>query len=152
MAGSLKPNFVYLAGPIDQVEEEVALGWRFAVGEELAANGIASFNPYLAFHGTDRAHAERVRDINDTAILHSDVLLANLLPGPSLGTIREIEFAKHMDIDVVIIGKRAEESLYTFDCDIVTNLEEAVTMIIGGEYGSCSNSSKRHKSGDKKGL
>lgn len=117
----LRPKYtmVYLAGPIDDVDINDAKSWRELMARQLWTKGISTFNPATAYKlNLDRNTeyvSERVVNINKCAIQQSDLVVANLSgPGLGFGTIREIEYAKSIGKEVIIIGDI--KSLSAFDC------------------------------------
>jgi hypothetical protein len=91
--------FVYLAGPVDAVSREEAVGWREQVTATLIEDPqIATFSPVGAISVGSQvvgqvATAEAIIQINETALSLADVVVANL-DGPSFGTPIEIYQAK----------------------------------------------------------
>lgn len=123
----LKPkyNMVFLSGPIDDVDGREASSWRDTLSRMLLGNGIASFNPYLAFklEIDQKFIADKVISINKAAIDQCDLLIANLNgPGRAFGTIREIEYARLKNIPVIIIGDVV--SLSAHDCVVLKDFKE----------------------------
>jgi len=117
----LRPKYimVYLAGPIDDVDIQDAKGWRDLMARQLWTKGISVFNPATAYNlNLDRNTefiSKRLININKKAIEECDLLVANLSgKGRGFGTIREIEYAKSIGKEVIIIGEL--ESLSAFDC------------------------------------
>ena len=117
----LRPKYsmVYLAGPIDDIDHNDAKSWRDLMARQLWTKGISCYNPVLAFKlNVERRNdylSKQVITINKRAIEACDLLVANLSgPGRGFGTIREIEYAKSIGKEVIIIGQL--KSLSTFDC------------------------------------
>lgn len=91
--GTSPPKLVYLAGPIDLVDQNTAQGWRSEAAELLREHGYGVFSPAHAFElPPDRIDANiamSVLNINNAAMQICDAILANLA-GPGYGT--PIEF------------------------------------------------------------
>ena len=123
----LRPKYimVYLAGPIDDIDIQDAKSWRELMARQLWTKGISTFNPATAYHlNLDRNTefiSERLISINKKAIEECDLLVANLSgKGRGFGTIREIEYAKSLGKEVIIIGNL--KSLSAFDCLVFENV------------------------------
>lgn len=125
----------YLAGPIDDVAEPEATGWRSAARTSLSNRGIFTYDPVLAFmaeidRDRDVQTAATIVEINKSVISKVDIVLVNLLgPGRAFGTIREIEFAKTEGLPVVVACNNLI-SLAAYDVSIVDTLKEAIEYII----------------------
>lgn len=130
---SRSTNMVYLAGPIDNIDNAIAASWRDYVGKELAAHGVSSFNPCAAFFVGTQPPAELIRSINRHALSVSHICLVNLT-GPTMGfgTLREIEYARSIGKRVVVAQNCGlEKHLDTYDLELVGSLVEAIFRIIG---------------------
>jgi nucleoside 2-deoxyribosyltransferase len=130
---SRSTNFVYLAGPIDNLPESTATTWRRYVAERLCAGGVSSFDPSTAFHIGIKPPAEIVRAINRFALSQSHICLVNLT-GETMGfgTLREIEFARAEGKRVIVAqNKGLECHLDAYDLELVRSLDEAIFRIIG---------------------
>lgn len=127
---------VYLAGPIDAIGRESAVGWRTAVAEELRGCGVAVFDPYSAFRN-DTPWAEgavlpsAVMDaVNRAAIRSSDVVLACLLEaGRAIGSCREIEYARSRGKRVVVAVQEPHRFCALHDCAVYPTLDEALVHL-----------------------
>ncbi len=126
-----KPRMVYLAGPMDCVSVNEAIEWRVILSEVLNDGGISTFSP-TAFR-TAKGGEKVTRAINDMAIFHSDLVIANLLSSrPSFGTIREIEYAVQMEKPVIVIWPREENiPLYAYDVTVVYDMDGALRKVMG---------------------
>lgn len=116
-----KSKLVYLAGPIDDVAPYNATWWRDRLCEVLTELGHAVYNPYGAWSQTEhlRQHAEACRKVNRQAISSCNLVIAYLGgKGRGFGTIREIEFARGIGINVVIIADGLM-SLEACDCTTI---------------------------------
>lgn len=90
--GKSHPKLVYLAGPIDLVDQETSQNWRTEAAIQLKAQGFGVFSPAHAFELPDAVStdtATSVLSINRAALEICDAVLANLV-GPGYGT--PIEF------------------------------------------------------------
>lgn len=128
------PDLIYLAGPVDGIARDKALGWRQAVSEMLAEEGISCFNPCAAF-SIAKFSPElgiSVNAINNNAIMCCNVMLANLsIGGMAFGTISEIERARRLGQRVIVIWpKNKEISLYAYDVEIVHTIDQAIEKIL----------------------
>lgn len=137
--GSWIPSttYVYLAGPINGIEQDQAHYWRYSVSKALGEAGIGTFSPVGA-HSVGRMewNAKKVADIDRYAIDTCDVVIANLLgDGLSFGTIREIEYARSHNKRVIVVRPDLK-SAFAHDVEIVGTLAEAITRLTGRECPS----------------
>lgn len=108
----------FLSGPIDDIGAMEAERWRVTLAQHLGKIGINSFDPARAFNIRNNLSAKAVIEINKRAIEASDIIIANLSgEGRGFGTIREIEYAKSLQKQVIIIGDIV--SLAGYDCIVV---------------------------------
>jgi len=131
---------VYLAGPIDGVQRQEALGWRENVSRRLNQAGISTFSPAHAFsvvysvgsNSLNEATARAATEINRYAIRQSSVVLAYLPKDRiTIGTIREIEYAVSIDKPVVALIERTDTPfLSLYDTIRVSDWDEAVDAVI----------------------
>lgn len=121
---------VYLAGPIDAVTREEALGWRYEASRRLEAREIATFDPAAAFYGVALKDGPAVRAINRVAVLQSTAVLANLLDRRGFGTVREIEFACERGIPVYAAVGPDFKHLDAFDMLCFPDLRTAIDRIV----------------------
>ena len=131
---------VYLAGPIDGVQRQEALGWREEMSQRLNQAGISTFSPAHAFSvaylsssvPSSKVVARAVTEINRYAISQSSVVLAYLPKDrTTVGTIREIEYAVSIGKPVVVPVKHANASfLSLYDTIQVSDWDEAVGAVI----------------------
>lgn len=133
-------RFVYLAGPIDELDSKAANGWREVMAANLNRSGISCFNPYGAFQvSPNDPPSETIIAINKFAIDHSDLLIANLIHAGEegklpFGTIREIEYAKSKGIRVIVIARLSLNShLAAYDVEIVETTGQVYCRIFGYE-------------------
>lgn len=129
------PNMVYLAGPIDDITETVAMGWREHFAAIVNYFGTSCFNPCGAFRMGEgnTLGVDKLIQINKLAIVNSDVVVANLSgPGKGFGTIREIEFAKSIGKRVIVVLLEQDKySFYTHDLEIVNSVKQAAYLLMG---------------------
>lgn len=127
-----KPKLVYLAGPIDDVDEDGANHWRRYVSNMLGRHGINTFNPYLAYNVANLDTIKRqVSEIDRAAIAQCDMLFANLSGnGRAFGTIREIEYARSLNIPVIVVAKNLV-SAFAHDVECFNEIPEAVARVTG---------------------
>lgn len=129
-----RPNSVYLAGPVDMIENVNGpeYVWREVAKEALNTFGIATFDPMAAWsNGTvNDTVKQQVMGVDFNVVRTCDMMLA-YLPShiPTLGTIREIERARSLDKRVVVISNWAGGSAFSVDLEVYTTLEEALTAI-----------------------
>lgn len=122
---------LYLAGPIDMVSKEQARGWR----ESLAAKfpQVLFYLPTHAYANASMEQAMRVERYNRAAVLASDGILVNLLAErPSVGTVRELEFAVSSGIPAVVVASRvlSDKSIALHDVPKLTDLEDGVFKLM----------------------
>lgn len=129
-------HMVYLAGPIDG-NSSGSFDWVADASKLLLAKGITSFRPHYAYSAPDITTAPRVRAINRKAIRESNALLAYLPRGVmTIGTIREIEYAKTKGKDVIVFSDtNLDHFLELYDVIAVANLAVAVQLISEGKLG-----------------
>lgn len=107
----------YLAGPIDHVSHDEATGWREAAAGRLNLAGIGTFSPVGAFSLPTGARApalcDKVIDLNESALVRSDVVLVNL-DGKSFGTPIEcgIAFARGVPAYGFGVEDNIDRSIY----------------------------------------
>lgn len=124
---TVKPVSVYLAGPIDHVTIEKAREWREEIAEEFGT--VLFFSPAHAYFNARVSSAEAVVNVNKHVIACCDGLLANLRDQFSLGTIREIEFARSLSKPVAM-SPRVPSSLAAGDLTQGDTLIEAMTGLL----------------------
>lgn len=124
-------NSIYLAGPIDMVTVEHARGWRESLAKKFPQ--VLFYLPTHAYANTSVEQAMRVERYNRAAVLASDGILVNLLAErPSVGTVRELEFAVASGIPAVVVASRvlADKSIALHDVPKLTDLEDAVLKLL----------------------
>lgn len=132
---------VYLAGPIDLVDDKegISWNWRTRAAVMLKGYGITCFNPQTAFlnaaaNGGD--NALYVNTVNRAALGAADAVLVYMPDNVQMiGTIREIERARRADKAVIVWAENApkvKRSLETVDVKIVDTLETAVVWVAAG--------------------
>lgn len=125
-----KPKLVYLAGPIDGVSQDEAIGWREATAAAINKKGINVFNPAKAYNICDLSTVKKqIADIDRAAIRECDVVIANLYGnGKGFGTIREIEYAVSLGKRVIVVIDKLE-SAFAHDVEAVELLKDAVELL-----------------------
>lgn len=129
-----RPASIYLAGPIDLAPPELATGWRTAAREIFGQYRIATFDPSAAWVGGTISQDTKfaVMKTDFAAILACEMVLAYLpYDVPSLGTIREIEFARSQDKRVVVASPWAETSAFSADLECYSTLWQAFCVLAG---------------------
>jgi len=130
-------QMVYLAGPVDNADEKDGHAWRDISSDVLYRfYGIATYHPQAPWRGFAKKgeqwwilHAKWLDLVNRAAITGADALLVNLRK-PSLGTTREIEFAKSIGKPVFIFtGGSAAKNYLTYDLYEYCHMEEAIEAI-----------------------
>jgi hypothetical protein len=123
-------TLVYLAGPIDGISREDALGWRVKLAET-APSMTLLYNPVTAYHGVNTGTARAADTINRMVISRCSAVIADLRgPGRAFGTIREIEFARLNDKLVVVVSDEPLDSLLAYDCHWAPTPEEALDLVL----------------------
>lgn len=128
--------FVYLAGPVDAVDADVARGWRDIATEQLIQTrpNIATFSPPHAIRAgaavpTAQDTSLAIMEVNRTALRHADFVIANL-NGPSFGTPIECYEA---NCPVIGFGElaRMQKSIYQhLFAALTVDLEEAIRVTL----------------------
>lgn len=112
----------YLAGPLDGLDYD-GRAWYDEVAH-LSPPGWVLFKPgnAYAFPGSDPVALDKA---NRAVISEAMAVMIAYLDGPGrgFGTIREIEFAKHIGRPVVVIASKLP-SLLTYDLDVVSSVDE----------------------------
>lgn len=132
---------VYLAGPIDLVDDKegVSWNWRRRAAQYLSDYAITCFNPQTAFINAaahDGDNALYVNTVNRAALGAADAVLVYMPDNMQMiGTIREIERACRADKAVVIWAEnvsKVKRSLETVDVQVVGTLETAIVWVVAG--------------------
>lgn len=132
---------VYLAGPIDAVPD-CGISWRENVIDKLSARGHHTYSPAHAFflspasdvmkiaRGDAMKIARQVDAINRLAIGQCDVVLA-YLPRDyrTVGTPREIEYARTIGKPVATVIDPPDQHLSLWDVYRTASFDEAVDWI-----------------------
>lgn len=138
----MKP-IVYLAGPIDDIPLEHAQRWRDIATTDLEGRGVAVYDPTREVsnlralvaldlgRSTREIAAARICSWNRRAIGESVCMLAALAgPGRAFGTIREIEYAKQLQIPVVLWANPPVVSFEAWDLFQYPSYREAMEHIL----------------------
>lgn len=124
---------VYLAGPIDAAPDH-GFSWRESVIAKLRARGCHAYSPAHAFFlspaGDAMRVARQVDTINRLAIGQCDVVLA-YLPRDcrTVGTPREIEWARIIGKPVVAVIDPPDQHIALWDVHRTVSFDEAVDWI-----------------------
>lgn len=129
--GETKSMTIYLGGPIDDISDADAYGWRIEIGRH-CPTGCLFFDPAGAYYGAGLGTAREVDHMNRVALVHCDGLLVNLGgPGRGFGSIREIEFARmHGKPVAVATGGTPIVSLTAHDLLTAETVDEALMLLI----------------------
>ena len=124
---------VFLSGPIDAASD-YGLSWRKDVIDKLCARGYHAYSPahafFLSLAGDTMKAARRVDTINRLAINQCDVVLA-YLPRDcrTVGTPREIEYARTIGKPVVAVIDPPNQHISLWDVHRVASFDEAIDWI-----------------------
>lgn len=125
--GSNRNKLVYLAGPIDSACKVDSVEWRNRAAVIWARYGYAVFNPHLAYGGQieKTLHAHAITKINYNAIDHCQLVMVRFTEEFTLGTIREIEYARARFIPVYLFTEnrglisKIAASISSYDCKVI---------------------------------
>lgn len=129
---------VYLAGPIDLVDQDTSHSWRTKAAAKLVARGCGVFSPAHAFQlpfepPPDRDMALSVLDINKAALNICDALLGNL-EGTTIGTPIEIQdFVTFAPRPMACFGGN-EQSLYVKTWPNYESMDEAIDALFDPDW------------------
>lgn len=122
-------RMAYLAGPIDHVTHDVAMGWRDSVTDLLYSHQWATFNPAGSVGNGPFAPGRAVQMCR-AAIQICDILIAHLPPDTkAFGTIREIEYAKAIGKPVVVWSEWTATSLFSCDVPTLADLTDVIDWV-----------------------
>lgn len=124
------PVAIYLAGPIDGISREDAVGWRREIAELYPE--VLFYNPAEAYLNVGQGTVPALERYNRVAICLSDGVLANLAgPGQAFGTIREIEYAsQHPNSNKPVAVAGRVDSLMQADLIVRETLEDALVDLL----------------------
>jgi hypothetical protein len=128
-----RPASIYLAGPIDLAPPGLAEGWRTIAKNIFGHYSVATFDPNAAWgEGVQSSEVKaQIMAIDYFAILNCGMVMAYLpYDVPTLGTVREIEFARSQDKRVVVASPWAQSSAFSADLECYPNLWEAFCGIL----------------------
>lgn len=118
-----KIKSIYAAGPIDAVTKEQSQDWQEHLANMLP--DILVFSPAHPYFNASFDVARTLDEINRAAIRATDATVAYLPTGRTVfGTIREIEYAKHLG-KVVVVVSDVLSSFLKYDLYHVPSLVEA---------------------------
>lgn len=132
-------KFVYLAGAIDSAVREGPSEWRNRASVILARYGYAAFNPFSAYGGNveKSLHSYAIMNINRAALDNCQFVMARFSDEFTIGTIREIEYARTRLIPVYLytenkmILEKLRRAISAYDCHVIeeTLLGDAIALI-----------------------
>jgi len=124
---------VFLSGPIDAAPD-CGLSWREGVIDKLRSRGYHTYSPahafFLSLVGDAMEVAQQVDAINRLAIGQCDVVLAYLPKDyRTVGTPREIEYARIIGKPVVAVIDPPNQHIALWDVHRVASFDEALDWI-----------------------
>ena len=129
---------VFLAGAIDLVPQEEQ-NWKESAKMKLKFGGFTvvdpakTFSVYYPEEGRARKRlGDKLREINESGILHSDFIIARITSTMSVGTVTELQLCKDNEKSCVIFWDSEDVVplyLYTFNLPIFTTLDDCVYWI-----------------------
>lgn len=127
-------KLIYLAGPIDFVPRESALGWRKEAQWQLEYAGFASYNPASAFLAKKMPELAMAIDcVNREALRHCCALIAHIKQGEvAFGTIREIEYCTMSGKPVYLVAPHLAKSYCVYDLILCDSIRNAVDRLKTG--------------------
>lgn len=127
----IRPIAIYLAGPIDDITVDDALGWRHQIAKDYAE--VLFYSPIGPWLNARRSNASIIDVGNRRSLLTCHGTLANLSGvGYGFGTMREIEFATAHDRPVAIVtdGRINDATLMTHDIEVFMSTDEAMQRLL----------------------
>lgn len=125
----MNPVCVYLAGPIDGIDQDRAQRWRALVADLFPS--VLFFDPSRAWHNAGPEMAWALDSAHRQMICCADGVLANLRgEGRAIGTIREIEYARSQGRPVAVAGLDQNVTLMAYDLLCEDGVEEAMTRLL----------------------
>lgn len=127
-----RPATVYLAGPIDLATEDLKFAWRDFASTVLLEYGVDSYSPVGAWRsGNLPSSRKAAMDSAYYSVWICDMVLAYLPADvPTIGTIREIEFARSRDKRVVVASPWAATSAFSADLECHPSVPLALAAIL----------------------
>lgn len=138
-------DYVYTAGPMEQVCDKTMLDWRIYVREFLREVDIECLHPTrrVALHDQEatedistynklkRIVAQDMDDIRNSKVILAD--LRDSMPGKKWGTVMEIAKAHEWDKIIIVLvdpGQFKHPFIYTYATEVHYDLQEAVEAVI----------------------
>lgn len=136
-SGAITPGItrVYLAGPVDTVSRETATSWRELVAKVLTDHGIICYLPNLPWRGFSscsslwQEHAQWIDTVNRCAIHEADAVFANM-HRVTIGTTREIEFARSINKPVFAVLREEKRIVCTHDIYLFKSIHSALSELV----------------------
>jgi len=117
-----KQRTVYLAGPMEHVSIEEAIGWRTKAELLLWANEVQTLNPCRRVHDFEVRYMKRIFELDLRDIQESDIILVNL-NNPEIakhGTAMEVFYASYVLRKPVVAFKADASKIHPFFESLVT--------------------------------
>jgi nucleoside 2-deoxyribosyltransferase len=117
---------IYLGGPIDSVDKELAQGWRDRVSEILSQLGVMTFDPSRPYGKARTSGSVKSITKANRAILRVADGGLFYINGPTFGTVREIEYMKNIGREVMVV---VGEEVSTMSSDLAQHIETYDLML-----------------------
>ena len=118
----MKNRTIYLAGPMEHVSVEEAVGWRVTAKFKLEMSGCNVLDPTRRIHNFQQRYMKRIFELDMRDIQESDIVLVNL-DNPSLpkhGTAMEVFYASYVLRKPVVAFKADPTAIHPFFESLVT--------------------------------
>jgi len=118
----MKQRTVYLAGPMEHVSAEDAMGWRTKAELALWRAEVQTLNPCRRIHNFEKRYMKRIFELDLRDIQESDVILVNL-DKPEVakhGTAMEVFYASYVLRKPVVAFKADANVIHPFFESLVT--------------------------------
>lgn len=133
----MKQRTIYLAGPMEHVSTEEAVGWRTEATRRLELAGHRTLDPCRRIHSFDPREMKRIFELDIRDINESDIIIANLdklKEIPRHGTAMEVFYAAYIRKIPVIAFKSEKTHIHPFFEALVTEwrstADKAVDTVI----------------------
>lgn len=123
-----KQRVVYLAGPMEHVSKEDAVGWRTTAELLLWRNEVQTLNPCRRIHNFEQRYMKRIFELDLRDIQESDIVLVNL-DNPTVakhGTAMEVFYASYVLRKPVVAFKADASTIHPFFESLVTEWRSTV--------------------------
>jgi nucleoside 2-deoxyribosyltransferase len=124
----MKQRTVYLAGPMEHVSKEDAIGWRTSAETILSFADVKTLNPCRRIHNFEQRYMKRIFELDLRDIQESDIILVNL-DNPSIakhGTSMEVFYASYVLRKPVVAFKADASTIHPFFESLVTEWRSTV--------------------------